>query len=274
MLEKLTHLDRRWLFLIVAVTVVLAILFPVKMTIAPTPASRGIFNFIQDLKPGDTILMSFDYGPSTAPECDPMAVSMLQQCFSRGIRVISMALFAPESVPFMRTDMRKLADEYHKQYGIDYVMLGYQVGGIIVIKSLGSGFANAFPTDVNGRAMATLPLMQQVTGYKDVAGVMSISAGDPGIKFWVQVMSAEYKRPVGGGVTAVYFPEMQPYLTSHQMMGMLGGLRGAAEYETLVGIPGGAIQGMFAQTVMHILMTLFIVISNILYFAQRRRRAA
>ncbi|MHB2021671.1 MAG: hypothetical protein ACYCW6_32490 [Candidatus Xenobia bacterium] len=272
MLDKLTHLDRRWLFLIVALTVVLAILFPVKLAIIPTPATRSIYNFMQGLKPGSTILLSFDYGPSTAPECDPMAVTMLQQCFSRGIRVIAMALFAPESVPFMRTDMRKLGDEYHKQYGVDYVMLGYQTGGVMVIKSLGSGFASAFPTDVDGKPLSSYPLIQQVKGYADLAGVMSMSAGDPGIKYWVQVISAEYKRPVGGGVTAVYFPEMQPFLESHQMLGMLGGLRGAAEYEALVGIPGQATQGMFAQSVLHVLIALFIVISNILYFAGRNRR--
>lgn len=58
------------------------------------------------------------------------------------------------------------------------------------------------------------------------------------------------------GLTSVDAPVMMPYFVSEQFKGLLSGLRGAAEYELLIGPPGLAIMGMDAQSVSHILVIL------------------
>ena len=49
-----------------------------------------------------------------------------------------------------------------------------------------------------------------------------------------------------------------------------GGLRGAADYESLVEIPGTATRGMVAQSVAHVLVIVLIIVANVRFLLQRR----
>ena len=46
-----------------------------------------------------------------------------------------------------------------------------------------------------------------------------------------------------------------------------------AEYEALIGVPGMATTGMQPQSVTHIIIILFIIVGNAVYFITRRRGA-
>ena len=70
-LERLLRLDRRWIFLFVLLSVAIPIVVPLGLPVTTTDSTRKAFNFIEAMKPGDTVLISFDYGPSSAPENDP-----------------------------------------------------------------------------------------------------------------------------------------------------------------------------------------------------------
>ena len=65
--------------------------------------------------------------------------------------------------------------------------------------------------------------------------------------------------------------EVMPYVQSGQMVGVLAGMPGAAEYESLIGQKGSATSGMDAQSVAHLVIVLFIVLGNISYFIDRKR---
>lgn len=56
------------------------------------------------------------------------------------------------------------------------------------------------------------------------------------------------------------------------MSGLLGGLKGAAEYEKLINEPATATRGMVAQTGAHLLIVILIVLGNIAYFAIELRK--
>ena len=56
------------------------------------------------------------------------------------------------------------------------------------------------------------------------------------------------------------------------MHAMMGGLRGAAEYEDLIGRPGGGKRGMLAQTSTHLYVIVLIGLGNLSYFLARRKR--
>ena len=72
-------------------------------------------------------------------------------------------------------------------------------------------------------------------------------------------------------------PEFYTYLGTCQMVGLLGGLKGAADYETMVregreNTPAGlATPGMAAQSIAHLVIMGFIVIGNITYLILHRR---
>ena len=64
-----------------------------------------------------------------------------------------------------------------------------------------------------------------------------------------------------------------PYLQAGQVIGQMGGLRGAAEYEVLLTENGitpstdKAFRGMDVQSAAHILIILLIIMGNIAFFA-------
>ena len=78
----------------------------------------------------------------------------------------------------------------------------------------------------------------------------------------------------GGGCTGVMAPGLYPLLRSGQINGLIGGLRGAAEYETLMGQKGRAIAGMDAQSATHLAIIVLVTICNIFYLgaAQQSRQ--
>jgi hypothetical protein len=166
-----------------------------------------------------------------------------------------------------------LAEEFGKEYGTDYVNLGYMAGGIVTLLGMGASIPNTFPTDYGGTPVGQIPLMQEVEDFDDIAIVMEVSAGTPGTREWVQQVQSRFGVTLGSGVTAVSAPNFYPYIQSGQLVGLLGGLKGAAEYETLVGAPGDATKGMDAQSIVHALIVLFIILGNVTYFATRLRRA-
>jgi hypothetical protein len=75
------------------------------------------------------------------------------------------------------------------------------------------------------------------------------------------------------GNTAVQAVMIYPYFQTDQISGFLGGLKGAAEYERLVGLDGAGVRGMDAQSSAHGLMVLFILLGNLGYVMSRRRRS-
>ena len=86
------------------------------------------------------------------------------------------------------------------------------------------------------------------------------------MKEYVLIVATQFGLKVGAACTAVSAPEMYSFLDSGQLLGLMGGLKGAAEYEQLLGINGDARKGMDAQSVVHMVIVLFILLSNGIYF--------
>jgi hypothetical protein len=70
-LRKLESFDRRWIFLIMAMAVVLPLYFPIGLPIKAGPMTKAAFASVEDLKDGDTVLVSMDLDPASTPELEP-----------------------------------------------------------------------------------------------------------------------------------------------------------------------------------------------------------
>jgi len=99
--------------------------------------------------------------------------------------------------------------------------------------------------------------------------VLSIADGSL-TTHWMEYGSSRYQFDVLAGVTAAMVTTYDPYLASGQMTAMVGGLRGAAEYEKLLGVGGGGARGMLAQSTAHLYVILLVIIGNVIYFVGRR----
>jgi len=269
LIRWLANIDRRIIFAFICLAIIIPLLAPMNLPITTTAHVRNVYEFIENLPEGSVVLMSFDYDPASAPEVHPMAITMLRQCFAKGHKVIIISLW-PQGASMAMDALSVVLPDYDVKYGEDYINLGYKTGGGILIKLMGASIREAFPADIEGRDLSQFPIMDGIRNYDDIKFIMSLSAGDPGIPAWVQIAQAQYHVPIAGGCTAVSAPQFFAYLQSKQLLGLLSGLKGAAEYEQLVGKPDRATVRMDAQSVAHVVIIVFILFANLSFFILRK----
>jgi hypothetical protein len=276
--EKMLAVDRRWIFLLVGVSLLVPILpfAAIDVKFSVSEESQKLFDGLKELPPGSKVLVTFDYDPPSAPELQPMADACLKYLFSRNLKVIIMGLWPQGPQQAEISVQRALAEPAiaakNLQYGIDYVNLGFQSGNEFVIQRMGSDFKEAFPRDTRGNGYDDLQLLRNVKNFSNVDFVFNLSAGYPGTVEWVQVAADRYNVKLGAANTAVQAPLAYPYLRGGQLVGLLGGMRGAAEFEKLTEFRGNATQFMLSQTFAHFIVIFFIVIGNVAYFVTRRKK--
>ncbi len=237
------------------------------------PASKEVrqfYNYIDSLPPGSTLIVSFDHEASALPEIRPLALAVLRHIFAKGHKVIGVALLAEGTAIGYRL-MDQVAQETGKTYGTDYVYLGFQPQYIAAILSMGESITTTFPKDYLGHPSATLPMLATVRNYADIAAAVSIADGNL-TTHWMEYAGARYNLRVVAAVTAAMVTTYDPYLSSGQLYAMFGGLRGAAEYEQLLGQPGSGTRAMLAQSSAHIYIALLVILGNVVFFIARRKR--
>ena len=277
----LGSMDRRFIFLLVGLSVLLPKLYPEFFTlpIKASSHSQRVFDEIDALKEDSKILVSFEYGPSTKPEIHPSAIALLNHLFSKDVKVYAVALWPDGN--FMATEaFSQVADKFGKVYGVDYVNLGYKPGGEAVVKGLASDIRTMYTVDLLGNDIDSIEMMKDVTNLLDLDFIFSLSAGYPGSKEWVQFACDPLGIPMSTGCTSIQVTDIIPYVENDQIKGILSGMPGAAEYEQLVqgaleerGVavtPGKASINMAAQSMAHVVIVLLIILGNITYYLTRK----
>ncbi|MEP7029040.1 MAG: hypothetical protein ABI960_10630 [Candidatus Eisenbacteria bacterium] len=267
--ERIVSLDRRWIFLTVWLVVLVPLLFPVHLPLAVSGPVRRYHDAIEAIPDGSIVVMPFDYDPAFTAEVHPMAVATLRRLLEKRVGVIAVTM-QPAGPPMADRAFAEVGPPLGKKYGVDFVNLGYKSGNEVVVIAMGNSIRNTFPTDTQGTPLARLPLMNRIDRLGDAKLLVEIAA-TVAANIWVQQAQGRFHLPMVAGITGVLAPEFFPYLQAGQVSGMLGGMAGAAEYETLVGHPGTATRGMDAQSLAHVLVFLLIVLGNALGFAGQRR---
>ncbi len=277
LLETALRVDRRIIFLLVAVAVTIPLFIKIEQEITVTPEVRGLHESVEKLPPGSKVLLACDYDPGTAAEIQPMAVTFIRQALTRGLRIIVMGLWpqGPQQaeLAFAEALRDPQVAALSPEYGVDYINLGFQSGNEVVIQRMGSGIPAVFPRDFRGRPIGQFPIMHGVEDFRSIAFVFNLSAGYPGTVEWVQFAGDRFHALIASGSTAVQTPQFYPYFP-RQLAGIVGGMKGAAEYEVVTGLRGKGSQYMLSQSWSHVVVVAFIVIGNIAYFISRRTRGA
>jgi len=266
--ERMLHIDRRLIFLVIGVCTLLPLLYPVGLAIKVSPEVRGVYDYIEALPEGSVFLLSMDYDPASKPELYPQAVALLRQAFRKNLRVIGMTLWLP-GTGLAEQVMTKVAGEMGKVSGKDYVFLGWSPGSGSLIINMGQDLYKAFPTDYYSQPTRELAVLKGIQTLRDVNYVVSLAAGTSGIETWYVYGKDKYKFELGGGCTGVIAPGLYPLLRSGQINGLIGGMRGAAEYEVLIGQKERAVAGMDAQSATHFAIILLVILCNVFYLLIR-----
>ncbi len=275
-IEKFGSIDRRIIYALVFLATAIPLFFNVRIPMPVSPEVKSAYEAMDKLKPGDVILISTDYGPSSAPETQPMLEALLTHAFRKDLKVLLMTHWRFEGLIMGVEGLDKIARKFNKKYGEDYIVLGYRPGVTAVMIGMAQDFRNIFATDNEGKSIESYPMYKEIAGpdgilnYKDVALIIGLEAGAIG-NAWIMIVNARYGVPIIIGTTAVSAPDYFPFYQSKQLLGMLGGLKGAADYEQLLNITGFASRGMVSQLAVHALIIILIFLGNLSDIARRFR---
>ena len=315
--EKIQQLDRRYIYVILAIAIILPLIFPYNSKTYTTRPTENIYRMIDSFAPtfpeGATeeekdaialehdraVLLVFLHDASTMSELFPMELAIIRHCFERRVKFFTFTIY-PTSAPIIDMAINEVKKSYpDKVSGEHYINFGYKVSSLFlpIILGMGEDISEAIDIDAEGRKIASLPAMTNIINYNQMNLVIDFSGSSAG-GTWITYARPRFGVNVAVGVTAVMAADTYPQLQTGQFIGMLAGMKGAAEYEKLVDVFAAkqrefsssilrneeepsitdervayafrqARIGMNAQSIAHILIILFILIGNVGFFVTK-----
>lgn len=266
-MRKLLSIDRRIIFLLIGAGVVLPLLLPVNLPVTVTPRVQAAYDAIDALPPGSRVLVSMDYEPDIMAELTPMSIAVLRHCFRKHLQVVAMTLY-PAGTGLGEHALNVASRAEGAVRNRDYVWLGYKSGNQVVMIGIGENLRGIYPVDFYGTPLDSIPIMRGVNTYAQISMVINLS-GSSIAEYWIQFAQGRYHAPMVLGCTAVMAADYYPYLSSRQILGLVGGMKGAAEYERLIDVFGDGRRGMDAQSLVHLIVVLLVIVGNAAFFATR-----
>ena len=261
-LVRFQAIDRRVIYLLVAMSLALPLVLQWSMPQIPTPPTRQCYEAVEKVPPDKVVLIAADFDTGTVGENGPQVQALLEHLMRRRKKFIIMTLIAPQGPTLVELYAQNLGKRYGYRYGRDFVNLGYIPGGQPVLERLGRSIWETRQTDSKRIPLTELPLMERVRSAKDI-GLVALFTGTGVLPWYVQTFWAQFKVPLVEGCTGIIVPELFPYLETKQLAGAWLGLKGAAEYERLLNTNGLGMRGMMAQSVAHAFVLFLILLGNV-----------
>lgn len=282
---RLQTLDRRILYVLIAV--VLAVPLFLRPASHPPkdavfPEVLGTYKTIDDVPEGKIVLISNTWSAGTKAENEPQLKALARHMLAKRIKFATFSWnpagseISLQAVQEVQKDMNAELKEQGKpliEYGKDWAHMGYKTGApSIIAAGIGEDFQKVFNSDVYGTPVKSIEAVNFVKNSKQLGAVVDVtSTGMMGI--WMPYLTMPKKIPLIYCPTAVMAVSSYPYLDSGQLKGMLNGVMGAVQYETLVGLgdePTDASATSWALSAAHIYIIVLILLGNLGYIAARR----
>lgn len=273
LLIKLQNIDRRVLYILVAVVLsVPVIIRPSKHPETIFPEVQRSYDVIDKIPPDQIVLLSTFWGAGTKAENEPQMEALMRHMFAKHIKFAIMS-WDPAGTEITYQSAERIQKAMHAKYGEDWVHLGYKTGATnAIISGLAENFQSFMKQDRFGTPLSKLPAVSGVKNYKQIGAVVDITAVGS-IGYWIAYLTTPKHIPLIYCPTAVMSASAYPYLDSGQMKGMLNGVMGAVQYETLIGrsgIASDASATSWALSAAHIYIILLILLGNLGYLAAKR----
>lgn len=267
-LQRFDEINPKVVYLLMAIALTLPVIKPIGMPITINKdMTMPVYNWIESLQPGDVVIFDTAYSGGSDAELTPQLKAWFYHCMKKGVKAIGVSQWEPGG-PMAWPALNQVAEQCKAEgisavYGVDWVYVGYKSGGTNTWRAMQTDFWKACGNvDYMRNDFSTLPLMQKVRKWdkESVKGIMIFSAGDPGIGTYT-TLYPDHNIYVGN--VAVQVATASNLLRSGQIKGILAGLRGAAEYEKLIGKPGYATRLMDAQSAGHLIIIVLVILGNI-----------
>jgi hypothetical protein len=272
-LYNLQKIDRRIMYLLLAVVVIIPLTWDViRMPLTVMPEVKGVYDTIENL-PTDgskVVIVSIWWNAGTKAENQTQVEVIARHLFMRGVPFMLMP-WDQQGTKIADKAVADIAAELHKQYGKDWINIGYRPGYLDqILPALAQNPWKTLGNDQNGTPMSKIPMMQKVKSVDNFGLVVETTPAGT-LPAWISRFNQPFKIPLAYAPTAVMVPEGYNYVDSHQVVGMLPGLVGAAQYDELLHHRGFAARGANALSFAHALIIVLIILGNLGYFLSRRQ---
>jgi hypothetical protein len=272
-IDRFLDIDRRIIYIITILCLGVPLIQPWGLPIAVDSMTQDFYDAIDELEPGDKILLSIDIESGMWGTMAPMAYAAAYQLWNKpGVQFVQVCFYrADGAVNFETLVLPTVEDETKKQYGVDWVNLGYLEGHEAAMAALAADFH--YPEkDAYGTPLSQLPLMDEIKTMDDFKLTIDIGGGD-----WrpmIRQISVPYGKITSLGCSALDVSDALTYAQAGMMKGILNDLSGAAQYEFILGRPGDAIVTQDALSAAHIFLLAMVILVNIVYLTMggRERR--
>jgi len=271
LLDKLQTIDPRIVYGLLIVALIAPLLSPLGLPLKITPVVQKFYQTVESLKPGEIVFYSFEFGAGDYPEAEGAGIAVKRHLFAKGVKIV-FSTTNDQAVLVLLKSLQSAGIPPDKKYGVDWAFLGYIPGAETAIAALATDMHATAKTDHYGTPIEQLPLMKQVRSIKDVSLLIVEGGGTETPTKFVRQWYAPYKVRYLQICISVVGPTLEPFVGAGQIIAMVVGASGGAQYELLIKRPGIAVAGMDAQAFGHVLVIMFIIIGNAAYFASKRGR--
>jgi len=276
--DRLQKIDPRIIYLVVFVLVSIPFFVPIPVKMEVSPVVRKLYDKVEEIAennkrkkgPEKFVLLAMDWSPSVKAENQPQTAAMIEHLFRRGVRFAIMSHLMPEGPMMAERIAEHIAKKYNKRYGVDWVNFGFRQMRFADYMAFIRDMYAIISKDYRGTPIRDVPMMKNIRGLRDFALVFDVT-GSSAYADWVYYAQPEAHFDIGVGVTAIIGPSIRPLIDAGQVVGMMEGLSGAAQYEQLLNIRGQASRGMGSQNLAHLWVIVALILGNIGYIASRRR---
>jgi len=260
-------MDRRVIYTIVFLVLIVPMFRPMGLPLQITREAQAAFDTVDALPAGALVMWTTAIAPGTEAELEPQSIAMLKHFIAKGLRVV----LSPTAA-----EAPRYCDRYAEMFaaaglveGKDYMALPYLAGGETLYGAIGNDLKSAYSMVTPGKSA----LWDSLSGMQDFGLLVDIGGGES--QMWALAhIESKHHTPTICLITAVILAVRQPFFTSGQFKGIVSGLNGAAEYETLAKVPGAATSGMDAQSLGHLWIIFTILLGNAAMFISRGRRVS
>lgn len=272
LLRILQQVDRRFLYALLMLAVCIPFFFKGRIPVPISPETRSLYTRIEELPPGSFVLVGMDWSASTRGENGAQSEALLRHLMKRHLRFAMIAFANPQGSTLGQELAERLQGEYGVTQGVDWCNFGYKADQPNFLQAFIRNIPASVGTDARGLPIETLPVMKGINSGKDIALLLEIT-GTNTYNTYIQFLQGPANVPMGVALTAVMSAEAYNYLDSKQLIGLVNGLKGAIEYEQILGAFGKASRASNSSSLAHLLIITFIILGNIAMLLERRQRA-
>jgi hypothetical protein len=261
---------RALIYLLVALAVVVPFFVPQNVSssflqISGTRAAE-FYDAVQALPADSTVLVSFDYDPGVSGEMDLLANAIVRHLAQRRVKIIALStsVTGPPIVQRVLDSAAAATNDY--RYGVHYLNLGFLAGGEAGLAQLANQGLPLNGHDWKDKPIGQYQISANVKTMGSLAMVIVLAGSEEPLKNWLEQFKPRVNARVAAGASAAVEPKARAYRDAKQLIALVSGPMGAAQYEILANQSGSAVTRLAAQSTVQIALIAIVVVGNIAFW--------